>query len=95
MNLSSMNLIIVIRDKTVSITIVEKNKKINFLSFPEANNLSEKLLPAIDRLLKKNKLTPKDIKKISVSSDTPGSFTTPRIAKAVEKAWNFGVSYIN
>lgn len=88
-----MQIRIKIKNKIVEIILVRGSKIIDTTTFAEEYNLSEKLLPAIDKLLKKNKLTPKDIRKISTVSDTPGSFTTPRIAKAVEKAWNFGILY--
>lgn len=87
-----MKLLIRIKNKDVTLDLICGSKKIGSSCFPEKNNLSEKLLPAINKLLKKNKMEPKDIQKILVNSDTPGSFTTPRIAKSVEKAWNWGVS---
>lgn len=73
--------------------LLKNNKAIDNLAFAEDYNLSEKLLPAIDELLKKNKLAPKDIKEVKVRTDTPGSFTTSRIAKAVGKSWNFAVKH--
>lgn len=86
-----MKLIIEIKNKTVKIILLKNNKVIDNLIFAEDYNLSEKLLPAIDKLLKKNKLAPKDIEKVTVETDTPESFTTSRIAKAVGKAFNFAL----
>lgn len=88
-----MKLVIKIQDKLVKIALLKNNKAIDNLAFAEDYNLSEKLLPAIDKLLKKNKLAPKNIKEVRVQTDTPESFTTSRIAKAVEKAWNFAVKH--
>jgi tRNA A37 threonylcarbamoyladenosine modification protein TsaB len=86
-----MKIRIKIENKLVKISLVKGNKIIDVATFPEDYNLSEKLLPAIDKLLKKNKLMPQDIKKVITQADTPGSFTTSRIAKAVEKAWNWAI----
>ncbi len=70
-------------------TLLKNNKPIDNSVFAEDYNLSEKLLPEIDKLLEKNKLTSQDIKKIIVRTDTPESFTTSRIAQSVGKTWNF------
>lgn len=86
-----MKLKIKIKNKQVTITLLRNNKPVDKLAFAEDYNLSEKLLPAIDRLLKKNKLAPKDVKEVNVRTDTPESFTTSRIAKAVGKSWNWAV----
>lgn len=86
-----MKLLIEIKNKKVDIQLCCGKKILNRSSFAENYNLSEKLLPEIDRLLKKNKLTPRDIKKVVVQTDTPESFTTSRIAQAVGKAWNWAV----
>lgn len=87
-----MKFLIDIRKGKAILTLFNKSKKIGLSSFPEKNNLSEKLLPEIDKLLEKNKLTPRDIKKVVVQTDTPESFTTSRIAQAVGKAWNWAIS---
>lgn len=85
-----MKFLINIRKGKASLTLFNKSKKIGS-SFAENYNLSEKLLLEIDKLLKKNNLTPRDIKKVIVQTDTPESFTTSRIAQAVGKAWNWAV----
>lgn len=90
-----MILIINVKNKIVKLLLKENKNIIDGSEFIEGYNLSEKLLPAIDRLLKKNKLAPEDVKKVTVQTDTPGSFTTSRIAKAVGKAWNFAVPVLN
>lgn len=87
-----MNLLIEIKNKKVAIQLCCGKKILSCSSFPEKNNLSEKLLPEIDKLLKKNKLTPRDIKNVIVQTDTPESFTTSRIAQAAGKAWNWTIS---
>jgi tRNA A37 threonylcarbamoyladenosine modification protein TsaB len=84
-----MYLIIDIKNKIINLNLKKQGKIISKISFPDEHNLMEKLLPAIDRLLKKNKLEIKDIKKAQVFSDQADSYTTARIAKAVAGAINF------
>ena len=75
------------------IKIILKNKKniLDEVSFLEERNLSEKLLPTIDKLLKKNKLQPQDIADFQVVSDLGENYTTYRIAKTVAEAFKFAV----
>ncbi len=67
----------------------DNKKVIDSSSWDDENNLSEKLLPEIDKLLKKNKVKKEDIK-IEVKTDIPAGYTTTRIAKSVANAWNYG-----
>lgn len=78
------------------IKIILKNKKniLDEVSFLEERNLSEKLLPTIDKLLKKNKLQPQDIADFQVVSDLGENFTTYRIAKTVAEAFKFAIKEI-
>lgn len=81
-----------IKNRTVEL-ILKKNKRVlGIHKFPDEFHLSEELLPEIDKLLKKNKLTPANVKRITVESDLGENFTTCRIAKAVANAWNWGAS---
>lgn len=84
-----MKLTVKIKHKLVEISLLKNHKTVDRLTFPENHNLSEKLLPAINSLLKKNKLRPQDIKEFVTQTDAPESFTTSRIAKIVEKTWAF------
>ena len=84
-----------IENKVVQIVLKEKGKVVDKLNFPEENNLSEKLLPSIDKLLKRNKFEPKDIKKVIADVDTPESFTASRIAKAVAGTFNYAIRQLN
>lgn len=75
------------------IKIILKDKKniLDEVSFLEERNLSEKLLPTIDRLLKKNKLQSRDIKDFQVVSDLGENYTTFRIAKTVAQSFLFAL----
>lgn len=77
-----------IKDRTVELILQKNRQVLDTHKFPDEFQLSEELLPEIDKLLKKNKLKPADIKKITVKSDLGENFTTCRIAKAVANAWN-------
>lgn len=84
---------ILLEIKAGRIRIILKNKKsiLGEVSFLEERNLSEKLLPTIDKLLEKNKLQPGDIQDFQVVSDLGENYTTYRIAKAVAEAFKFAV----
>lgn len=84
-----MIITIKIKDRIVEL-VLQKNKQVlDTHKFSDEYHLSEELLPEIDKLIKKNKLKPADIKKITVKSDLGENFTTCRIAKAVANAWNW------
>lgn len=88
---SIMKIIIKIEDNKVEI-ILRKNAEISDrIGFDLENNLTEKLLPTIDKIVKRNKLEPKDIEKVEFDSKVPDSYTTFRIAKAVADAYNWGL----
>lgn len=78
-----------IENRIVELVLQKNRKVLDTHKFSDEYHLSEELLSEIDKLLKKNKLAPKDIKKITVKSDLGENFTTCRIAKAVANAWNW------
>jgi hypothetical protein len=86
-----MNIEIKIEKNTVSIFLQNKNNIVDQVVFLEKRNLAEKLLPSIDKLLKKNKLRPKDVKRMELEADMDDSYTTFRIAKSVVDSFNWAV----
>lgn len=86
-----MNIQIKIKDNIISILLMDKNRILDKIVFKEKRNLSEKLLPSIDRLLKKNKMQAKDIETMETIADVDDSYTTHRIAKTVSKTFNWAV----
>jgi len=84
-----MKILIKIRDKKIKVILLNSRKETDFVNIQEERNLSEKLLPEISRLLKRNKLCSQDIAKIQVDSDQGETFTTTRIAKTVANVWNW------
>lgn len=86
-----MKIEIIINNEEVKILLKNSSKIVDKTVFPDEHNLSEKLLSEIDKLLKKNKLKPGNIKEMEVFSDQSDSFTTTRIARSVAKAFNWAV----
>jgi tRNA A37 threonylcarbamoyladenosine modification protein TsaB len=83
-----MEIIITIKERTVRLALCEKKREIDFAAIADERSLAEKLLPAIDRLLERNKLTAREVRKIRIESDQGDTFTTTRIARTVETIWN-------
>jgi tRNA A37 threonylcarbamoyladenosine modification protein TsaB len=84
-----MKLILYLTKEKVVLYLKDEGRVVDKAEWPEANNLSEKLLLEIDRIIRKNKLERKDIKRIEVKSDIPVGYTTTRIAETVAKTFNF------
>ncbi len=54
-------------------------------------SLAEKLLPAIDGLLRKHDLRTEDIETFEVASDLPDGYSSRRIAETVAMVYGFAV----
>lgn len=77
------------RHVKIELHLMNGLESLDVFDFVEEHQLSEKLLPSIDEMLKKNKLRTDDIEEMSLISDVDESFTTYRIAKSVVNAFNF------
>jgi tRNA A37 threonylcarbamoyladenosine modification protein TsaB len=88
-----MNLVIKLWDQEVTISLVEKRKVQDVAVFGLDRDLSDKLLPEIDKLLKKNKLDVRDVAKVRFITNIKHSYTSVRIAQAVVKAINWAKKY--
>ena len=77
------------RHAKIDIRLLDGLKIIDSFDFAEERQLSERLLPSIDDLLKKNKLAVADIEEMTLISNVDESFTTYRIAKSVVDAFNW------
>lgn len=86
-----MEILIRIKNRKVRIILSQGKEERDFVDIENEKKLSEDLLFEIDKLIKRNNLEAKDILKILVETDQEDNFTTPRIAKAVANAWNFGL----
>lgn len=86
-----MEILIKIKNRDLKIILLDDKNQVDFLGVVDEYRLSEKLLPEIDKIIKRNKLKKVDIKKIIVESDQEDNFTTTRIAKSVANSWNYGI----
>jgi len=84
-----MRLVISILDNKVEVTLKNGRRSIDGSVFILENNLTEKLLPEIDKLFKRNNLEPGNIEKALFKTNIKSSFTTVRIGKAVVEAFNW------
>jgi len=89
MTVHHMKIVIVIKEKTVKVVLFDGKKQKDLMEIVEEYNLSKKLLPGIEKLLKRNKLSKKDVLSVRVESDQGENFTTTRIAKTIAETWNF------
>ncbi|MFA5776921.1 MAG: hypothetical protein WC906_00525 [Parcubacteria group bacterium] len=87
-----MNLRIILENKKTTIELKENRKIIDALDINDINNLSKMLLKNIDSLLKKNKIRKDQIKKISIRSAIPNSYTSSRIIKSFKKTCDFALN---
>ncbi|KKR21106.1 MAG: hypothetical protein UT50_C0013G0009 [Candidatus Moranbacteria bacterium GW2011_GWA2_39_41] len=91
MTVQKMNIQINIENKIVTINLLDKKKVIDDVTITEEHRLSEDLLPTMVALLKKNKMTTQDVKKMILQSDMGDNFTTHRIAASVANAFNWAI----
>jgi tRNA A37 threonylcarbamoyladenosine modification protein TsaB len=87
-----MNIEIILKNSCIAIKLKNNQKIVDVISLENANNLSKILLVNIDLILRRNKLKKNQLKEISVKSDIPDSYTSHRIAKSLEKSFNFALN---
>lgn len=83
-----MKIVIKIENKQIEVLLKKGKVVFDKKIFPDERDLGEKLLPEVDKMLKKAKFQPEDIKKVEVKSDQGDSFTTTRIAKTFAVVFN-------
>ncbi len=71
----------------ISLTLKDGRKIVGELSWTDEYTLSEKLLPNIDLLLKKNKISKNEIRKVTTKITKNSGVTSSRIVKTVARAW--------
>lgn len=74
----------------IKLTIKDGQKVVDVFAWNDEYTLSEKLLPNIDNLLKKNKISKKQIEKVTTKITKTSGVTSARIVQTVAKAWNIG-----
>lgn len=86
-----MHIRIFLEKEGVTIEIIRGKIKIADLFFQEKYNLSNVILFNLDKILEENRIDKKDIKKVLIKSTLPDSYTSTRIAKSLEKSFNFAI----
>lgn len=76
--------------KNITVQLLDGNKVVSKLTENQKVG-SQVLLPMIDKILKKNKLTPSQIKSIEVNPG-PGSFTGTRVGTSIANALGFALN---
>lgn len=84
-----MQIVIEIKNKITKLILKDGQKTLDEVVFEAEENISEKLLPNFDALLKKNKLTLEDIESVEVETDLGDTFTSRRIAEAMKNAFDW------
>lgn len=84
-----MRIIIKIKNKTTKLLLQKGQKTIDEVVFSPEQNISQKLLPFFNEILKRNNLTVDDIKKVEVETDLGDSYTSRRIAEAVKNVFDW------
>ena len=74
----------------IKLTIKDGRKIVDEFAWTDEYTLSEKLLPNINSLLKKNKLSKNQIEKVATKITKTSGVTSTRIVQTVVKAWNVG-----
>ncbi|MFZ2226413.1 MAG: hypothetical protein WA064_00785 [Candidatus Moraniibacteriota bacterium] len=82
-----MIIVIEIKNKETRLILRDGQKAVDEVVFLAGENISEKLLPNFDLLLKKHKLTLEDIDNVEVETDLGDTFTSRRIAEAMKNAF--------
>ena len=82
-----MVIVIEMKNKITKLILKKDSEMLDELIFLADENISEKLLPNFDALLKKNKLTLKEIENIEIDTDLGDNFTSKRIAEAMRNAF--------
>lgn len=82
-----MKIRINLQEKT-TISLEEGKKVLQKIAFANDQSLSQKILPAIEKILSRRKLTIKAIDQFILDSEVPENYTAYRIAKTTVDALN-------
>jgi hypothetical protein len=85
-----MHLVISLDVNDIKLILKDDRKIVDELTWNDEYTLSEKLLPNIDLLLGRNKVSKKEIEKVTTKISKNSGVTSKRIVKTVAKAWELG-----
>ncbi|KKP94387.1 MAG: hypothetical protein US25_C0031G0001 [Candidatus Moranbacteria bacterium GW2011_GWE1_36_7] len=75
----------------IKLTLKDGRKRVDELSWNDEYTLSEKLLPNIDDLLRKNKVSKNKIEKVTTKISKTSGVTSARIVRTVAAAWKISL----
>jgi hypothetical protein len=84
-----MRIIIELKNKTVKLVLKKREKVFDEIIFLQEENISQKLLPFFDEILKRNKLMAGDIERISIDTDLEENYTSRRIAQTFVNSFDY------
>lgn len=87
----AMNLIISLDGNDIKLILKDGRKVVGEYAWTDEYTLSEQLLPQIDALLRKNKVSKNAVKKVTAKVSKTSGVTSARIVRTVAAAWNLGV----
>jgi len=76
----------------VKLILKDGRKIVDEFSWTGEYTLSEQLLPRIDAMLKKNKVSKNDVEKVVAKISKISGVTSSRIVQTLAKAWNVAKS---
>ena len=88
----SYTLSICLKFNQAEITIYQDEKKIKKVSWQDKQDLDQKLLRELDKILKRSKIKITDLKEIKFSATEDTSITARNIGQATVKSLNFALN---
>ena len=86
-----LSLILDSANKELGVAIAKDNEIIDEIKYDAWQKQSELMIPEIERIFKRNSISPKDISEILVSQG-PGSYTGVRIALTIAKVYAYALN---
>ena len=84
-----MQLQLVLKEKDVTLVLLDEEHKVDEKKWVDENNLLEKFFPVADKMFEENNCTINDIDDFILETNIPRGYTTARIARTIIKALNF------
>ena len=78
-----------LKEKNVTLVLLNGDKKVDEESWVDENNLLEKFFPIIDAMFEKNNCTINDVDDFILDTNIPEGYTTARIAQTIIQTFNF------
>ena len=86
-----LSLILDSANKELGVAIAKDNEIIDEIKYDAWQKQSELMIPEIEKIFKRNSISPKDINEILVSQG-PGSYTGVRIALTIAKVYAYALN---